>query len=285
MSEGDYVLGTEADEIARLGLQHRVWRERVLAAWQRAGIAPGQTVIDVGAGPGWASADLAGIVGAGGRVIALERSQSFLEALRARGLGNVEARAHDVSAQGFGEGIADAAWCRWVLSFVEAPERTVGHIARALKPGGVAVFHEYADYGAWQMMPPDAALDAFRGHVMQSWRDAGGEPDVALRLPEWLAAAGLELLEIRPLIEIVGPEDFTWQWPAAFMAVNARRLASLGYCSDEEAERYAAVLDRAPPHARMVTPLVAEVIARKPYRSGVTAPPPTTETALRGSPT
>ncbi len=29
---GDYVLGTHDAEIARLGLQHRVWRESMLAA-------------------------------------------------------------------------------------------------------------------------------------------------------------------------------------------------------------------------------------------------------------
>ena len=75
---------------------------------------------------------------------------------------------------------------------------------------------------------------------------------------------GEPAFKIRPLIEIVGREDFTWQWPAPFMAVNAQRLAGLGYCSEAEAERFAAVLDRAPPHARMVTPLVAEVMARKP---------------------
>jgi SAM-dependent methyltransferase len=261
--EGDYVLGTESDEIERLGLQHRVWRERVLDAWRRAGIRDGHIVVDVGAGPGWASADLAGIVGPAGRVVALERSERFLAAVRARSLANVEAREHDVSAAPFGEGFADVAWCRWVLSFVEAPERTVGHIARALKPGGVAVFHEYADYGAWQMMPPDARLDRFRTLVMQSWRDAGGEPDVALRLPQWLAAAGMELTEVRPLIEIVGSDHPTWQWPASFMAVGARRLAALGYCGEDEASRLASALDRQPPEARMVTPLVAELIARR----------------------
>lgn len=260
---GDYVLGTDADEIERLGLQHRVWRERVLDAWGRAGIGEGQTVVDVGAGPGWASADLAEIVGPGGRVVALERSERFLAALGGRRLANVEARAHDVSAAPFEEAFADAAWCRWVLSFVEAPERTVRHIARALKPGGVAVFHEYADYGAWQMMPPDPEHDRFRTLVIESWRDAGGEPDVALRLPSWLEAAGLDLVEARPLAEIVGPADFSWQWPAAFMAVGARRLASLGYCSDEEAERLGTVLDRQRCGARMITPLVAEIIARK----------------------
>ena len=59
MSERDYVLGTHDAEVERLGLQHRVWRERARDAWARAGIAAGQTVIDVGAGPGYAAIDLA----------------------------------------------------------------------------------------------------------------------------------------------------------------------------------------------------------------------------------
>jgi SAM-dependent methyltransferase len=268
MSEQDYVLGTEADEIERLGLQHMVWRARMLDGWRRAGIGRDHSVIDVGAGPGWATADLAEIVGPGGQVIALERSGRFLESLQERvaslRLTNVQARAHDVSEEGFGEGVADAAWCRWVLSFVAVPGRTVAHIARALKPGGVAIFHEYADYGTWQMMPPDAEQERYRGLVIRSWRDAGGEPDVGLHLPTWLAAAGLELVAVRPLIEIVGREDILWQWPAAFMKTNSRRLAALGYVDHEEAERLATLLDRSPPGTRMITPLVAEVIARKP---------------------
>jgi len=267
MSDKDYVLGTEEKEIARLGLQHRVWRARMLDGWARAGIVPGMTVLDVGAGPGFAAADLAEIVGPGGRVIALERSDRFAAAARARaerlGLGHVEVREQDVAETGFGEGIADATWCRWVLSFVSDPARTVGHIAAALKPGGVAVFHEYADYGAWRTMPPDPDVELFRTLVMQSWRDSGGEPDIALQLPSFLADAGLELVEARPLIQIVGPADFTWRWPAAFMAVNAGRLEQLGYATAEEAARFADALDRVPPGTRMITPLVAEMIARK----------------------
>jgi ubiquinone/menaquinone biosynthesis C-methylase UbiE len=57
--EKDYVLGTDEAEIERLGLQHRVWRPRMLDAFRRAGIRPGLTVLDVGAGPGFASVDLA----------------------------------------------------------------------------------------------------------------------------------------------------------------------------------------------------------------------------------
>ena len=265
--ERDYVLGTEAEEIERLGLQHRVWREHMLEGWRRAGIREGLTALDVGAGPGYASADLAALVGPRGRVIALERSGRFLavaaESARIAGLGNVETREHDVSAEPFGAGFADFAWCRWVLSFVAEPSRAVAHIAAALKPGGTALFHEYADYGAWRTIPPEPDVERFRSLVMRSWRDAGGEPDVALQLPTWLARAGLEIVSARPLVEIARRGEPFWQWPAAFLATNARRLAELGYVSGEEADKLAGALGRAAPGAMMMTPIVAEVIARK----------------------
>src|SRR5262245_37660573 len=73
-----YLLGTKDDEIERLGLQHRVWRPQVLACWRRAGITTGSRVLDLGAGPGFATVDLAEIVGPSGRVVAYERSPRFV---------------------------------------------------------------------------------------------------------------------------------------------------------------------------------------------------------------
>ncbi len=267
MAERDYILGTHDEEVERLGLQHRVWRPQMLDAFRRAGIGPGAAVLDVGAGPGFAATDLAEIVGPSGRVLAVERSRRFLDVLAARagrlGLANIEIREQDVAQDGFGEGFADASWCRWLLSFVADPRRTVGHIATALTPGGRAIFHEYADYGAWRTLPPDPDVERFRTLVMQSWRDTGGEPDIALRLPGWLEEEGLEILEIRPLIHVVRKGDFIWEWPASFMASGARRLAELGYVEAIEAERQGKALDRLPAGSWMTTPLVLEVIARK----------------------
>lgn len=267
MSDSDYVLGTDDEELARLGLQHRVWLPYVLDAWKRAGITSGMTVIDVGAGPGYASIDLASLVGRHGCVIALERSSRFVSAIQARtaqlGIANVEARVQDVCTQPFGKAIADASWCRWLLSFVPNPARTVGLIAEALKPGGIAVFHEYANYGSWRLMPPSAELERFTTLVMQSWRDSSGEPDAALGVPAWLRSSGLEVISVKPLVEIVRPNDPMWQWPASFLRSGASRLRDLGYVDDQEAERLATALDKVG-DARMMTPLVAEIIARKP---------------------
>ena len=266
MTNNDYVLGTDADEIERLGLQHRVWRDLMLTGWQRAGLCAGMSVIDVGAGPGFATADLAHLVGSEGRVIALERSARFIGSLTARigaqGLGNVEARVHDVGLP-FGVPANDAAWCRWVLSFVADPAATVGHIAAALKPGGIAIFHEYADYATWRAMPPSPDLERFCELVMRSWRDSGGEPDIALELPQMLDRAGFDVVSARPLIAIIDRTNDMWHWPAGFVAVNSKRLAALGYVTPSEAERLATTINRLAPGARMITPLVAELIVRK----------------------
>src|SRR5687768_4137251 len=76
--ETDYVLGTHDEEIARLGIQHRAWRSTVLECWQKAGITSGGRVVDVGAGPGYATLDLAEIVGPTGEILAVERSARFI---------------------------------------------------------------------------------------------------------------------------------------------------------------------------------------------------------------
>ncbi len=81
-ADRDYVLGTHEEELARLGLQHRVWRAVALDCWQRAGITVGKRVLDVGAGPGYAAIDLAEIVGPAGEVVALERSGNFINAFQ-----------------------------------------------------------------------------------------------------------------------------------------------------------------------------------------------------------
>src|SRR3954451_9574606 len=100
MQETDYVLGTHDEEVARLGLQHRVWRPVASDCWRRAGITIGSRVLDVGARPGYATLDLAEIVGPTGEVLALERSTRFLELPQqrcaARGLAHVKFREADL---------------------------------------------------------------------------------------------------------------------------------------------------------------------------------------------
>jgi SAM-dependent methyltransferase len=270
MAERDYVLGTHEAELERLGLQHRLWRSRVLDAWRRARLGPGQTVLDVGAGPGYAAIDLAEIVGRRGRVIALERSRRFLDALvtraAARGLAQLEAVELDVVTGDFGALAADAAWCRWVLCFVSEPRTVVRRIRAALKPGGVAVFHEYLDYRAWALSPPCAPHARFVEQVIASWRAEGGEPDVGRFLAGYLVEAGFRIESARVHTEFVEPADPFWGWPIAYVEVGSARFVELGLMTAAEARELVAAIRAAEarPETRMLTPPVLEMIARVP---------------------
>ena len=265
----EYLLGTHDEEIERLGLQHRVWRPDVLVCWRRAGITTGSRVLDVGAGPGYATVDLAEIVGPTGRVVAVERSPRFLavarEACARRGLTNVEPVEHDLMSGPLSLGGFDATWCRWVTAFLAAPERLVALVAGALRKGGVAIFHEYAHYESWRLAPRGAAHQSFVRSVVDSWRASGGEPNAALTLPALLGEAGFRMRRLAPLVYVIRPGDFMWQWPASFIEVHLRHQLDEGKVEKAWADSVRAELRQAEsdPASYMITPLVLEIIAEK----------------------
>jgi SAM-dependent methyltransferase len=268
-TERDYVLGTHDEEIERLGLQHNVWRPRALAAWQRARFSVGHTLIDIGCGPGYATLDLAELVGAEGRVIAVDRSRRFLNALdvrqRARGIDNVSIVEADLDVATFDGYDADGAWCRWVTAFVQRPKDLLSRVARGLKPGAAFVLHEYFEYSTWRMMPRSVAFEDFVAATIANWRRSGGEPDIGLEIPAWLEALGFDIVSLMPMVDVISPLDYAWQWPKTFVKVGLQRLIELGAIDEQKGADIAdafAEID-ASPSSRMITPGVLEIIARK----------------------
>lgn len=265
----DYVLGTHDAEIGRLQLQHGIWQSRVRDCWQRAGITAGDTVIDIGCGPGFASVDLAEWVGPEGHVIGIERSERFIAYASAlcqsKGLANVSFHLADVMLDALPAAEADAIWCRWLAIFVSDPAMLVKKMAQALRPGGTLIFHEYVHYETYQSLPPSTALAEFVQHVMASWRNFGGEPNVARQLPAYLSAAGCRIRESRPISLSAGPHQPVWQWPASFIDINLQRLLDLGLVDGDWVETVKADMRalQANPNALLITPMVLEIIAEK----------------------
>lgn len=265
----DYILGTHDDELVRLGLQHRVWRPRALDAWRRAGFTVGQTVLDVGCGPGYASLDLAQIVGPRGKVIATDKSERYVNALRdsarREGLENIVTHQLDLETDELPDVKADGAWVRWVFAFLTRPLDLLERVVSALRPGGVIVIHEYFDYGTWRFTRRSPAFDEFVLAVMKSWRATGGEPNIAVDLPAWLEDQGVSVKSLQPIIDVIEPNDFVWQWPKSFVEVGVARLADLGELTKEQAQqiRNEFLACESAPHTRMITPGVLEIIAKK----------------------
>jgi SAM-dependent methyltransferase len=265
----DYVLGTHDEELARLGLQHRVWRPVVLDCWQRAGITVGKRVLDVGAGPGYATVDLAEIVGPTGEIVALERSENFIRAMeqacRARSLPNVKIHQLDLITDELPKGNYDFSWCRWVMSFVNDPALFIRKLSDVMRRGSVAIFHEYGHYETWHFFPRLVHQERFREHVIATWRESGGEPDGAVALATLLPANGFAIRSARPHLFCVRPKDYMWQWPATFIEIYLPRLIEMGRIDHKFADQVRDDLAKAEknPNALMITPLVLEIVAEK----------------------
>ena len=267
--ERDYILGTHEEELARLGLQHRIWRPIALNCWHKAGITIGSRVLDLGAGPGYAATDLAEIVGPTGKVVALERSNNFVRAFKERTeirrLTNIELHELDLMTDELPAGPFDFTWCRWVATFVSDPALLVAKAARVLRPGGVALFHEYGHYLTWRYIPRLPNQERFAKEVEASWAAAGGKADVGPDLPGYLNANGFRLHSISPLIYCVRPNEYMWQWPVSFVGIGLARLQELGRINAGFAEQVNADIAaaQANPDAILITPLVLEIIAAK----------------------
>lgn len=236
--EREYVLGTHDEELVRLGFQHRLWAEQAFALWERAGFAPGQTILDLGCGPGYASFDLAVLVGQRGRVIAVDASARFISHLKAqqdaRGITNLDARVGDVQRLDLRERSLDGAYARWVLCYVAEPEAVVAGVARALRPGGVLAVQDYFNYRGITLAPRSAVFDRVVAAVDKSWRVRGGDPDIAGRLPAIMRRCGLHVREIRPIARVARPGSALWDWPTTFFRNFLPTLVELGLLTSDD---------------------------------------------------
>jgi SAM-dependent methyltransferase len=234
----EYALGTSDAEIVRLGVQHKLWAAAAFAIWERAGIRAGQTVLDIGCGPGYTSFDLAGVVTTRGRVVAVDESARFIEHLKSRQQRandtTIEAVVGDVQRLELEPASLDAAYQRWVLCFVKDPEAVVAGVARALKVGGVFAIQDYMHYEGIVLAPESEPWRKFIRVVADEWRGHGGDTEVGQRLPALLLKHGLTPVEISPMHRVARPGSQLWTWPTIFVETYGPKLVGEGKMTREE---------------------------------------------------
>lgn len=112
------------------------------AMLEMAEVRPGARVLDVAAGAGDQTLEIAKRVGAGGKVLATDLSPAILafakERVRNAGFANVDTQVADGEALNAPEASFDAAICRLGLMFFPNPGKGLVEMFRALKAGGRA---------------------------------------------------------------------------------------------------------------------------------------------------
>jgi SAM-dependent methyltransferase len=105
-----------------------------------AGLAAGETVLDLGSGAGIDLVLAARKVGPSGHVIGVDMTDAMIERARrtiaAAGLANVEVRKGIIEELPVGSGTVDWVISNWVINLSPEKPRVFREIARVLKPGG-----------------------------------------------------------------------------------------------------------------------------------------------------
>ncbi|NNC83762.1 MAG: class I SAM-dependent methyltransferase [Flavobacteriales bacterium] len=266
--KNSYILGTDQDELHRLGVQHQVWSSEALRGWNAAGFKHGDVLLDLGCGPGYCSQELAYITGREGKVIGIDLSEGYIahlnEVSRLHGL-RIETICADFADMQLETESLDGMYCRWALAWVPDAEGILKKVHQALRPGGRMVIHEYYDWSTHQTTPEMPDLKKAIAAALQSFQDSEGEIDVGRYLPGILEGMDMDILSYRPMQKVVTPHEFEWQWPNSFYPNYFPRLVDMGYLTSEEAEQAMEDMKRLSetPGASLFCPAMVEIIAEK----------------------
>jgi SAM-dependent methyltransferase len=152
-----------ADAIQEFGMRVSVWMVEQLD------LQPGQTVLELAAGPGDTGFLAAELVKPGGTLISTDASRAMLGIAtgRARDLGvtNVEFKQLELEWIDLPTASVDAVLCRWGLMFAFDPAAALQEIRRVIKPGGKATLSVWdaPERNPWATVEMRALVEL--GHV------------------------------------------------------------------------------------------------------------------------
>ena len=189
-----YVLGHADNELQRLVLQGQYWGEVSLEVLQRAGLAPGMHVLDVGCGAGDLSLIAANLVGPSGSVLGIDRSSEAVQRAmaRAESLNARQVKFQVADAESLDLSLRfDAVIGRFVLMYMVDPTTTLRKLVDRLGPGGIVAFLEM-DMRVARSVPPAPEVETVLGWVRETFARGGVALDLGPQLWRLFRDVGLK---------------------------------------------------------------------------------------------
>lgn len=202
------------------------------------------TLLDVGAGPGTITVDLAARVA---HVTATEIGEPQLALSRnfaaERGVDNIAFSVEDVHTLSFEDASFDVVHAHQVLQHVADPVLALREMGRVARPGGLVAARD-SDYAAFAWWPQTPALDEWRHLCQAAARANGGEPEAGRRLLSWARAAGFaKVTATSSTWCFATPSDRAWwgeMWADRVVeSALARQLVDSGLATTSDLARIA----------------------------------------------
>jgi len=190
--------GKRADRIRDWGMPVSMAMVDALA------LQPGQTVLELAAGPGDTGFLAEELIQPGGTLISSDGAEAMVEVARARaqaqGITNVEFRQLELEWIDLETASVDGVLCRWGIMLIVDPAAAAQEIRRVLRPGKRAAFAVWdaPEHNPWATIP--SAVMIRRGHAQPPEPNAPGMFALAApgALEELLGAAGFTDVIVRP---------------------------------------------------------------------------------------
>lgn len=182
----------------------------------------GQRVLDVGAGPGTITADLAELV-APGQVTGMDASAEIVEKARGyaaeRGLDNLAFEVGDAYALTEADDSVDVVHAHQVLQHLERPVDALREFRRVVRPDGIVAARD-VDYEGVIWYPFVPALEEWLDLYLRVHRAVSGEPAAGRRLKAWAREAGFT--DVRSSVSTwLFEDDADREWWGGSWAVRA----------------------------------------------------------------
>jgi SAM-dependent methyltransferase len=235
-SQQRYALATGGAAATRLELLDQIFGPASRMLLERAGLASGWRVAEIGCGIGLMTLWMAESVGPSGSVCTVDMSEEQLRvaANRAAAAGLTNVVFHQASAceTGLPRASFDLVYSRFLLCHLPDPLKAVREMSALLKPGGVLVCEDF-DANSIAAEPPARAYqrlveisDALDAHL-------GVDSNVGLKLHRFFREAGFEAPEVaisQPAALRGNPKRF-WELT---LREAAPAILEAGVASEEE---------------------------------------------------
>ncbi len=213
------------------------------------GATPGRRILEVGCGLGDDAASLAKLVAPGGWVVAIDGSQTMIEAARGRH-GDVAGLSFDVADAAhlpFDDASFDACRIDRVLQHVADPASAILEMVRVIRPGGVLVAFD----NDWETLTVDSTDRVITRSVVNAFCDRFPSGWIGRRLLPLFLRAGLGDIVIYPKTLVLRELDVADRI-YSFLS-TADQLAETGVISRNDADRWSDELRTADAEGRFFT--------------------------------
>jgi ubiquinone/menaquinone biosynthesis C-methylase UbiE len=264
-----YLLGYRGAEQDRLQRQALELAGDSTWLFEQVGLAPGQSVAEIGCGPQGCLDLLAAAVGPTGTVVGIERSDEAVararEHVSSRGLTTVTVRNGDGRDTKLPGGAFDLVTSRLVLINVPQPHELVAEAVRLAKPGGTVAYHE----AVWPLHTCDPPLDAWDElyEIFQAYADLNGiDLFIGRRMARLLREQGLVDIQSNAITHIYPVTHGRRLLASDFVENLSEPFLEQGLVGSEKLQQLKADLKRhlEDPNTFVISCLFVQAWGRKP---------------------